>query len=246
MKFTAKDAENEDEEIVPADLNITNVGTTTFLMPNAASYVTVEGLTNTGTVNVERGIVYAEDIVQSKILSSINLSKNTKLYLTNPTLPTEGHIVVVAAGQVLDNSDADAPVALTEGLSWIYGSTTNIPADVSNVIVSSALAIDDAVAAKIENYNLYLRADLTFKNLTAFTTSELVQVEKEILVVGAKYNSAETSWDSATSQREFIVNGQLNVEDGGLLKIGNNMKITATNNDGNIVVTGTVKSDFIE
>lgn len=246
LKFTAKDAENEDEEIVPADLNITNVGTTTFLMPNAASYVTVEGLTNTGTVNVERGIVYAEEINQSKILSSINLSKNTKLYLTNPTLPTEGHIVVVAAGQVLDNSDADAPLALTEGLSWIYGSTTNIPADVSNVIVSSALAIDDAVAEKIEDYNLYLRADLTFKNLTAFTTSELVQVEKEILVVGAKYNSTETSWNNATSQREFIVNGQLNVEDGGLLKIGNNMKITATNNDGNIVVTGTVKSDFIE
>jgi len=242
-------ADDEDNEDYPtADLNIANAGTMNVKMPNANLAVTIKTLSNNGTVNIERGTVEESTTtsIEQEDNAAINVKTGTKLQLADNQVPASdlSHVIVAGTGKV-GYIDSGNFTAVTTGLSWIY-TTGTVPAGVSKYIVSSALTVTDDNAAAVGAKPLYLRANVTFKNLSPISFAEKVYVEAEIEFAGAKASSNDSAWDAETSMRD-VTFGTVDAQNGGLLKVGSNMKVTiSTLSSGNIVKkAGAVASELI-
>lgn len=198
---------------VPAALNIVNTKNLTINIAKDKS-VTFTKLTNSGTVNIERGTVKetaANAITQTA--GEITVVKGAKISFTATHNPiTNGYIIIQdTKDNAFDNENSQKAACLYADIATAT--------DADFVIFTEKVSLTSGEIAVVKEKSLVLRADLELQADMQMAANTSFIVEKEVTLTGKSSNRTLTFNSTGTT---------LTVKSGALLKVGTNATLDAS------------------
>lgn len=213
----------------PAALNIVNTKNLTINIAKDKS-VTFTKLTNSGTVNIERGTVKetaANAITQTA--GEITVVKGAKISFTASHTDFAGGYLIIqdTKANALEN-------AATQEAACLYTTSADVTTiGAEYVIFTEKVSLTSDEIAVVQAKSLVLRADLELQADMAMAENTSFIVEKEVTLTGKSSNRRLTFNSTGTT---------LTVKSGALLKVGTNATLDASdiseNPTGSIVELG--------
>lgn len=198
-----------------ADLDITNVGTVYFNLPNSNNNVTVAGLNNTGKVEINKGTVVEKANTNISGVGEIYIGTDGKLqFAESASAHGLGNIIITkAAADALFNNHND------DKLSCYYSDWAKVTAsDIDNVIFDADATVSETDCTAIQDKNLIIRGNLVLGGNITMGASTKITVEKEVLL---------------TSNKQVTISGtsgaKIETTENAVLKIGTGVTLVKTN-----------------
>lgn len=208
---------------VPAALNIVNTKNLTINIAKDKN-VTFTKLTNSGTVNIERGTVKettANAITQTA--GEITVVKGAKISFTAT------HTDFVGGYLIIQDTKANAlENAATQKAACLYADIATAT-DADFVIFTEKVSLTSDEIAVVQEKSLVLRADLELQDDMEMAANTSFIVEKEVTLTGKSSNRTLTFNSTSTT---------LEVKSGALLKVGTNATLNASS-----VITSNANKD---
>lgn len=211
-------------DAAPAALNIVNAKNLTINIAKDKN-VTFTKLTNSGTVNIERGTVKetnANAITQTA--GEITVVKGAKISFSATHTDFVGGYLIIQ-----DTKNNALENAATQKAACLYADITTAT-DADFVIFTEKVSLTSDEIAVVKVKSLVLRADLELQAAMEMAANTSFIVEKEVTLTGKSSNRTLTFNSTSTT---------LEVKSGALLKVGTNATLDASSvNTSNANTTG--------
>lgn len=198
----------------PAALNIVNTKNLTINIAKDKN-VTFTKLTNSGTVNIERGTVKetAANAITQTAGGEITVVKGAKISFTATHTDFDGGYLIIQ-----DTKDNALENAATQKAACLYADIATA-SDADFVIFTEKVSLTSDEITVVQAKSLVLRADLELQAGMEMANNKSFIVEKEITLTGKGENRTLSFSSTGTT---------LEVKSGALLKVGTNATLDAS------------------
>lgn len=214
----------DDAEADPATANLKIInegtGTVNFEMPNNETVVTVTTLTNTGMVNINKGVVKEEAASGISGAGDFYIATDGKLeFNSNGSDHDLGNIIITK-----DLTDAVTNNHGDDDIACYYSDLSKVTAsDIDIVIFDTAASVSEADCATIQEKNLIIRADLVLGGGITMKEETTITVEEEVLLTSKVEAGIEIKGTDHTTKPV------IKTETNAVLKIGKGVKLIKAN-----------------